>query len=109
VQNLISRRRAAGTHRPLGSGPHGSHNAVLTPNVWRCCARWRGARAAKDEHWTLDWGRFNAFGERAQIALSTGDAARAVREYALAISFMMSEIRRQPSRKDRRDSSVLDL
>ena len=33
----------------------------------------------------------------------------AVRQYALAISFMMSEIRHQPSRKDQRDRSVLDM
>ena len=65
--------------------------------------------AAKDEHWTLDWNRFNAYGEQAQAALAGGDYRRAVREYALAISFMMSEIRRQPTHKDARDSSVLDL
>ena len=42
-------------------------------------------------------------------ALAAGDFTRAVRQYALAISFMMSEIRRQPARKDQRDSTVLDL
>ena len=65
--------------------------------------------AARDEHWTLDWARFNAFGERARVAVAAGDYSCAVREYALAISFMMSEIRRQPARKDKRDRSVLDL
>jgi hypothetical protein len=65
--------------------------------------------AAKDEHWTLDWARFNDYGEQAQAALALGDCATAVRQYALAISFMMSEIRRQPARKDQRGGSVLDL
>ena len=32
-----------------------------------------------------------------------------MRQYALAISFMMSEIRRQAIRKDQRDNSVLDM
>ena len=65
--------------------------------------------AAKDEHWTLDWNRFNTYGDHAQIAMRKGDFVGAVREYALAITTMMADIRRQPSRKDHRDSSVLDL
>ncbi len=65
--------------------------------------------AAKDEHWTLDWGRFNAYGEQAQTALASRDFKNAIRQYALAISFMMSEIRGQSVRKDQRDNSVLDI
>jgi len=65
--------------------------------------------AAKDEHWTLDWGRFNAYGEQAQTALASRDFKSAIRHYALAISFMMSEIRGQAVRKDQRDNSVLDI
>jgi protein phosphatase len=64
--------------------------------------------AAKDEHWTLDWSRFNAYGEQAQAALASRDFKNAIRQYALAISFMMSEIRDQAVRKDQRDNSVLD-
>ena len=95
---------------PLGSGPHSAHECA--PNAERVAMLAQMAQqlreAAKDEHWTLDWSKFNAYGDRAQAALAAGDFVRAVREYALAISFMMSEIRRQPSRKDHRDSSVLD-
>jgi serine/threonine protein phosphatase PrpC len=65
--------------------------------------------AAKDEHWTLDWSRFNAYGEQAQAALASRDFKGAIRQYALAISFMMSEIRGQSVRKDQRDNSVLDI
>ncbi len=96
---------------PLGSGPHSVHSAA--PDAERVAVLCQMAQqlreAAKDEHWTLDWTRFNAHGEQAQTALLAGDHTRAVREYALAISFMMSEIRRQPARKDQRDNSVLDL
>jgi protein phosphatase len=95
---------------PLGTGPHAKSSATPdTARVAELCQMAQQLReAAKDEHWTLDWTKFNAYGEQAQAALVAGDYARAVREYALAISFMMSEIRNQPSRKDSRDSSVLD-
>jgi hypothetical protein len=39
--------------------------------------------------------------------LDAGDYTLAVRNYALSISFMMSEIRRQSKKNDHRDSSVL--
>jgi protein phosphatase len=113
VYNLVRSMPAAprDVSGPLGSGPHAEHDCKPTAErVAALCQMAQQLReAAKDEHWTLDWGRFNSFGERAQSALATGDFSRAVREYALAISFMMSEIRRQPARKDHRDSSVLDL
>jgi PPM family protein phosphatase len=96
---------------PFGSGPHAQHDAV--PNAESAAVLGQMGQqlreAAKDEHWTLDWARFNAFGEQAQTSLAAGDFPRAVREYALAISFMMSEIRRQPARKDQRDKTVLDM
>jgi protein phosphatase len=101
----------AGSSGPFGSGPHAQHDAV--PNAESAAVLGQMGQqlreAAKDEHWTLDWTRFNAFGEQAQTSLASGDFSRAVREYALAISFMMSEIRRQPARKDQRDKSVLDM
>jgi protein phosphatase len=95
---------------PLGSGPHATFDA--TPNaesVAILCQMAQQLRdAAKDEHWTLDWSRFNALGEQAQAALAAGNYTKAVRDYALAITFMMYEIRHQGMRKDQRDSSVLD-
>lgn len=96
---------------PFGSAPYADYKCV--PDAERVAVLCQMAQqlreAAKDEHWTLDWAKFNAYGEKAQAALVAGDFTRAVREYALSISFMMSEIRRQPSRKDHRDRSVLDL
>ena len=96
---------------PWGAGPHGAFDGA--PNAERVAALALMAQqlreAAKDEHWTLDWNRFNTYGDHAQIAMRKGDFVGAVREYALAITTMMADIRRQPSRKDHRDSSVLDL
>lgn len=95
---------------PLGAGPHATFDAV--PNaesVAMLCQMAQQLRdAAKDEHWTLDWARFNSLGEQAQAALKAGNYTKAVREYSLAITFMMHEIRHQGARKDHRDNSVLD-
>jgi protein phosphatase len=114
VHNLLKSAPPAprGMSGPLGTGPHATH--VCTANAERVAALCQMAQqlreAAKEEHWTLDWSRFNAFGDQAQSALVRGDYGRAVRDYALAISYMMSEIRRQPTPKSQlRDSSVLDM
>jgi protein phosphatase len=100
--NAGQSKRAPGPHATWECPPDSEAVAVL------CQMAQQLREAAKDEHWTLDWGRFNAFGEQAQAALATREYTTAVRQYALAISFMMSEIRGQASRKDQRDNSVLD-
>ena len=113
VQNTSrgSTDSTTGLDGPLGSGPHVSRDS--TPNADSvavlCQMAQKLREAAKEEHWTLDWARFNSLGERAQAALAARDFTDAVRQYALAISFMMSELRRHPNLKDRRDRSVLDL
>jgi len=113
MANLFKTPAAAPSRHagPFGSGPHAAY--ACAPNAQRVAVLGKMAQqlreAAKDEHWTLDWTKFNQFGEQAQAALDKGDFVDAVRQYALAISFMMSEIRHQPSRKDHRDRSVLDL
>ena len=95
---------------PFGNGPHATHRC--SPSAERAAVLCQMAQqlreAAKEEHWTLDWATFNAHGEQAQASLAAGDFSQAVRQYALAIVFMMCQIRHQ-SRKDRGDGgSVLD-
>ncbi len=113
VQNMASAapRNALGVHGPLGSGPHAVYdcrpNAESAAAAAQLAAQLR--EATRNEHWTLDWAHFNAFSEQAQSAQTAGDYNAAVRNHALAISFMMNEIRRQAAHKDHRDSSVLDL
>ncbi len=99
------------TDRPLGAGPHRRFEVTPTAeSVAMFCQTAQQLRdAAKDEHWTLDWSRFNALGDKAQAALASGNYSLAVREYLLAITFMMNEIRHQGARKDHRDNSVLDI
>ena len=87
------------------------HDARPMPNRRPCCARWP-SNCAKPPKTSI--GRSigpvsTLSASRRKRRLAAGDFTRAVREYALAISFMMSEIRRQPARKDQRDRSVLDM
>ena len=67
----------AGGRRPMrwcrsAPGPMPRSIACPMPRPWPClCQMAQQLReAAKDEHWTLDWGRFNAFGEQAQAAVA---------------------------------------
>ncbi len=96
---------------PLGKGPHATYNCAPDgESVAVLCQMAQQLReAAKEEHWTLDWPRFNSFGDQAHAALVKGDFGDAIRQHALAISFMMNELRHQPSRKGERDRTVLDM
>ena len=59
--------------------------------------------AAIQEAWSVDWSRFNAHHDRAVAAAMAADHAEAVREHCHAISFMMSELRRQRGRQSSED------
>jgi protein phosphatase len=112
VHNLTATaaRASARLEGPLGNGPHGTHDCLPSAESAAVAAALAQQlrEATRAEHWTLDWARFDTLGEKAQAALARGDYTAAVRHNALAISFMMDEIRRQGARKDHRDSSVLD-
>jgi hypothetical protein len=99
-----------GPEGPLGSGPHATIDCAPSAESASAAAQLAAQlrEATRNEHWTLDWGHFNSLGEQAQAALDRGDYRGAVRDYALSISFMMNEIRRQAANKDHRDNSVLD-
>lgn len=103
-------QEATSLEGPLGSGPHTSCDCTPNAQSVAMAAALAGQlrEATRAEHWTLDWGRFDALGEEAQAALAAGNHKEAVRKHALSISFMMAEVRRQASRKDHRDSSVID-
>jgi len=80
---------------PLGRGPHTSLECIPGHESVAGFAQVAGKlrEAAIDEQWQVDWNRFNAYQERAQQASLKSNWMQAVREYALAISFMMDEIR----------------
>lgn len=55
--------------------------------------------AAKAEKWGVDWEQFNTHCELAAKAAGEQNYTNAIREYCLAMSFMMSELRNQRRRK----------
>ncbi len=95
---------------PLGKGPHATFNCTPNEEHARSAAQLAAQlrEATRNEHWTLDWTHFNGLCDTAQRAVVGGDYRTAVRNYILAISFMMSEIRNQ-KKADPRDKSVLDM
>ena len=113
VQNMATASSGDSQHveGPLGSGPHAAFDCRPSAESAAAAAQLSAQlrEATRNEHWTLDWAHFNALSEQAQQAQKAGDYTAAVRNHALAISFMMNEIRRQAAHKDHRDNSVLDL
>jgi len=85
----------------LGKGPHRSIDCTPTPAVVEKLAKVvkQLRDVATDERWQVDWGRFNAFDAKAMQAIQRKDYLDTVRRQCQAITFMMEEIRQQPSRK----------
>jgi len=54
--------------------------------------------AAESENWKIDWDHFNQFLTRANEAHDSADYISSAREYLRAISFMMTELKRQHPR-----------
>ena len=54
--------------------------------------------AATEEHWAVDWEKFNARNLLGKKALDERNFSVAVREYATALHFMMNELRHQQAR-----------
>jgi hypothetical protein len=54
--------------------------------------------AASEEKWKIDWPRFEALQQAALAASEQQQFADALRAYARAVSFMMSELRKQPGK-----------
>lgn len=93
----------------LGRGPHTAldctPSAELLGSIQQVVSKLRNA--AQDEHWQIQWPDFDAFCKRATTAVNERHYGKAAREYGLAISFMVGEIRRERQKKTR-DGSVFD-
>ena len=96
--------------RPLGRGPYASADCTPDAPFVNRLAEIVGQlrQAAANEDWTIDWHAFNSHGQQAAAAGQAGNYAEGVRAYCRAISFMMSELRKQRGRK-RADLSEPDL
>ena len=86
---------------PFGGGPYRTYPAALsldfTGRLSKMAHELRDA--AEEENWNIDWTQFNHHTEAAEQAAGKQDFQSAVRNYCLAISFMMSELRTQRKRK----------
>lgn len=93
----------------LGRGPHAAFDctpsAELLTSIHQVVLKLKDA--ARDENWEVQWPEFEAYCDRASRAANAKNFAQASREYGLAISFMVNEVRRHRSKKNR-DSSVFE-
>jgi protein phosphatase len=55
--------------------------------------------AATEEHWSIDWEKFNTINAQGKQAQEAHDYSQAVRQYANALRFMMQELRNQRGKK----------
>jgi protein phosphatase len=89
---------------PLGKGPHTSLVCTPTdPFVAKMAAMVHQLReSAVQQSWSIDFAKCDAFIERGTTHRTAGRFGEAVRQYALALSFLMAEIRkqRQPATHD---------
>lgn len=96
---------------PLGHGPHARRRCAADAEaVARLADIARQLRDAADhQQWQVDWNRFGTLVDSATAAGAKHEYAEAVRSYALAISFMMSEIRSQRPKQALGEASTADL
>ena len=92
--------------QPLGKGPYTACDCHADEKfVERLVEITHQLRdAAIQEDWSIDWGRFNSHHDKAVSAAMASNYAEAVREHCHAISFMMSELRRQRGRRSSQGS-----
>jgi protein phosphatase len=65
--------------------------------------------AAIQEHWKVDWDRFNAHSDKAASLTDRGDYGEAIREYCRAMTFIMSELKSQRRMKKNNGAGAPDL
>lgn len=96
--------------RPLGRGPYTACDA--TPDAG-FVARLTDIvdqlkQAAVQDHWAIDWNRFNGHFQIARTASQSSRYDDAIRGLCRAISFMMAELKNQRSRRRGNGNSVLE-
>ncbi len=86
----------------LGKGPYRSYICQANSTVFERLAKvvQQLRDAAMEEHWSVDWQRFNAYDSKAMEAVQQRNYLQALREQCHGISFMMEEIRQQARRKN---------
>lgn len=89
----------------FGRGPHTSRTCLINnefvDKLAKIVAQLR--EAATEEHWQVNWDRFNQLDAKALAAAERKDYLAAVRGYGQAVSFMMQEIRSQRGKRNGAD------
>ena len=96
---------------PFGAGPYRSYDGAQAAET---LAEFDGLlaqlrEAAREQHWLIDWPRLEGFLHAAATARTDGDTSAAARQTALAISFLMDQIRQQRKKQPPHDGSRVDL
>lgn len=100
--------RYLGPEARLGRGPHVTTeckpNEDLVGTLVSMVEQLRDA--AHEEQWSVDWSKFDRFAQNGKAAVDRHDFAAAVREYASALQFLMSELRHQRAGKKPNESKT---
>ncbi len=100
--------RYLGPEARLGRGPHVTieckPNEEMVGSLVSMVEQLRDA--ALEEQWSVDWSKFDRFAHTGKAAVDRKDFAAAVREYASALQFLMSELRHQRSGKKPNDTKA---
>jgi hypothetical protein len=82
---------------PFGAAPYSTLSCTPTSQSIESLAELahKLQEAAAGENWSIDWERYKDFDQRASLAIAQNDFTSALREYALAVTFMVSQIRAQ--------------
>jgi serine/threonine protein phosphatase PrpC len=86
-------RLGKGPHVTIECKPNEKFLAELIVMIGQLC------EAATEEHWSIDWDKFNAINSEGKKAQEAHDYTRAVRQYANALRFMMQELRNQRGKR----------
>lgn len=96
---------------PFGAAPYRSYDggqaAETLVEFNQLLAQLR--EASREQHWLIDWPRLESFLSAAATARAADDLPAATRQTALAISFLMDQIRQQRKKQPPHDSSRIDL
>lgn len=107
VRRYGSRTPSQPDEKPDGRGPYVqvdcTPDARFTARVDQIAEELR--QAAEAGGWAVDWERFNTHAASAQWASEAHQYPQAAREYCLAISFMMDELKSQHFRQQNEDDS----
>ncbi|HEY1784223.1 MAG TPA: PP2C family serine/threonine-protein phosphatase [Pirellulales bacterium] len=96
---------------PFGAAPYRTYDGAQAAETLiefnQLLAQLR--EASREQHWLIDWPRLESLLSAAATARGTGNLPVATRQTALAISFLMDQIRQQRKKQPPQDNARVDL